>query len=397
LDALRGAKPENFTPNATVETIRAAIEVARRSLLPAFDHPVEKLQAIENLRNDLASSVVDALAKKHPGQTASSVPPEFWDFLAGKDPRFPGGILDQLCVFVALYLKNDSRAQIAVLHFTLQEFADSQARVETRIDELCQMIYRQNESQSAQLRAFEHQIADLAKTISLKIDKARNDFIRPPLEFPFASRPVDTLAFPFTYMARQVPLIGRDEAIEALMEFLGDPTPALWTVISGPAGTGKSRLAAELISKTADRSDDEIPPGYWRAGFLKKRSDWIKGDGRKWRPDTDTLLVIDYAGELSIEDLSAFLENLVRLRGLDDCIVRIILIDRMPPDSDLGLVTQLGRGDRHGNVLVTRWLHPSAAKVLAKDQRQPGERYSSRLTDARRFSRSASDDKRRSM
>jgi hypothetical protein len=121
---------------------------------------------------------------------------------------------------------------------------------------------------------------------------------RPGLKAPFeASIRPDSLDA-LRSLARTSELVGRDEALDALMSFLGAPDPLLWTVVSGEAGTGKTRLAAELVAfirGTAPGGDPAIPGG-WRAGFYDA-TDWLQAGGHKWTPETDTLIVVDYAGK----------------------------------------------------------------------------------------------------
>ncbi|MGA2113733.1 MAG: hypothetical protein ABSH56_03160 [Bryobacteraceae bacterium] len=386
LKILREVKPDDFVPEqVTVGTIRSAIEASRRSLLggPAAPEEAELKQHVEFLESALVASVVDTIAGKL--DASSVLPPGFKDFVSGQDPRSQGGILSQLCIYVALHLKTDDRAQTAVLHFTLQDVSDrlvDMQKVQRQISEFCKEIYRsRNESQKAVLEAFENQVQILAKTIEGQIALAFNEFVRPRLDPPFATTGA-RLASPFTYRARWTPLVGREPAMDALVRFLGDPRRGAWTVISGPAGTGKSRLAAELIAMACDPAagSAEVPIGRWRAGFLQ-RDNWLKDEARKWCPDADTLIVIDYAGDLDHEELSNFLAALNGKGGPAGCAIRVVLIDRLPPDSDLGLVSRLTHGkDRGGEILDARWV--SAGGTASRpdtDARTRGETYSSRF------------------
>ncbi|HET6842473.1 MAG TPA: hypothetical protein VFK06_12445 [Candidatus Angelobacter sp.] len=353
LKVLKDLEVSDFSPKSTVASIRTAIAAARRSLLSDSEQQIGQAQ-IDSLDSDLAASVVESLAGKY-----SEPPQDFIDFLAGKDARFPGGVLNQLCIYVALHLKNDNRAQIAVTHFTLQDISDSQARIQ----ELCDSIYEQNQSQLQQLEAFEKRSHDLSNSIQKQIEHALNNFVKPGLRAPFSTAGVDTLQYRFTYGARKTPMVGREAAMQALVDFLSAPGDRLWTVISGPAGSGKSRLAAELIAMTTKGSADHVPIGEWRAGFLE-RPGWLVDEGLKWEPDADTLIVIDYAGSLDAEILARFLASPRMLRVTQSCVVRIVLIDRMPPDSDLGLVKKLIESrSTLGDVGATRWL-PTGARIL---------------------------------
>jgi hypothetical protein len=292
----------------TVRTIQLAVEASRRALLPAEEGTTDaateapatpirspeiekKAQAVvKELSDELIKSVLAPIQNK---LGKERIPDDFRLSLEAGNPELKGGILGQLCIYVAFYLKTQPRAQTAVLHFTLQEISDQQIDMrETakRIEELCGKISQdQSTMQQEMLAAYETKLR-------CSLDQALNRFVQPQLEAPFDRRhPGERPGF--TYRDQATGFVGREEAMSALVEFMGDARPALWTVISGPAGSGKNRLAGELISKvcnSAPNNEKGVPPGQWRAGFL--RGAWIEGDMEKWSPDADTLIVLDYAG-----------------------------------------------------------------------------------------------------
>jgi len=251
LKILQKITPEDFhyAGQITLVTVREAIDSSRRTLLPAPNGVVASLdvqQHVAALKAGLVDSVIDAI-RKTSGERLLEMPPGFESFIAGDDPRFPGGILDQLCTYVALYLKTDARAQTALLHFTLQDLSDRQlgiAATQDRLADLARRIYEtQVDSQKVLLHDFEARTSALAQTLTLRLDQAFNRFVCPRLEAPFDDA-AESHSWSFTYRSRATPLIGRDAAMEALIRFMADPRPGLWTVISGPAGSGKNRLAA---------------------------------------------------------------------------------------------------------------------------------------------------------
>jgi hypothetical protein len=380
LKILEAVDPEDFIPEEiSASTIREAIDASRRSLASPSAQEMNS-KYVKNLNSALIGAVIDAVSRKLPSDL--KLPSDFRPFLAGEDPRLPGGILGQLCIYVALHLKTDTRAQVAVLHLTLQDVSDDltdMKQAQQQIEDLCKRIYASaNQSQTVLLAAFENKIKDLSANIQTQLDEAFNHSIRPQLDRPFANASADTLAS-FTYRFRTTPMFGREAAKDALLQFLGDPRPALWTVISGPAGTGKSRIAAELIDmvRTPTLDCQRVRIGYWRAGFLRNHL-WIKDAGLRWNLDADTLIVIDYAGQLGLKDLATFLADLNRPCELSNCLLRVILIDRLPPDSDLGLATRLVSGnDRRGDILANRW-HFIAKTNRSEKPEFPEEMYSSK-------------------
>jgi hypothetical protein len=133
-------KPEDFVPQTI--NIHSAIEVSRRALLRDPDSPHSTVlegsarEQVDQLKSALIDSVLDTISRK----LGSDVPPDLRAFLDGNDPT---GILGQLRTYVAFQLKTDHRAQVAVLHLTLQRLSDQQVSAgatQQRIEELCQQI-----------------------------------------------------------------------------------------------------------------------------------------------------------------------------------------------------------------------------------------------------------------
>lgn len=140
----------------------------------------------------------------------------------------------------------------------------------------------------------------------------------------------------FIYWNRALPFIGRDREEQALAAFLGDPKRRLrWLLISGAGGTGKSRIALELVLAQAS--------GWWNAGFLdpeqKSAPDWAL-----WQPRLPTLMIVDYAGR-DAKPISAMLKGLAEREAphLLRYPVRVVLIERHAKGPWLDTITGASR------------------------------------------------------
>ncbi len=384
LKTLNAMKPADFVPDLDAAFVRRAIETARRSLLGGGEPPSSAndpriLEQAAQIKTAFVDSIVSAAAEKY----ASGPPPGFRKFLESGRVTSGGDILRLLSDYVALYLKSDERAQVAFVHFSLQDLADRQTEVSARIEGVVQEI-RQSKTdlERTLLDGFQGRLKASTDEVKRHIDQAFNQFVSPQLDPPFTGRHARA-GTDFTYRARTTPLIGRAPALEALKQFMDDPRPGLWTVISGPAGTGKSRLAAELIALVLDPDADAVSPGFWRAGFLAHRERWLADEAHKWKPDADTLIAIDYASGAATEPLARLMAHLNRLHGLPGARVRVVLIDRLPPESDLGIVTAFRKSSASGgDAEANRWKADEAGvpDVLALQPLQAG--YALDLTGA---------------
>lgn len=90
----------------------------------------------------------------------------------------------------------------------------------------------------------------------------------------------------FTFRSRYVPFMGRDTEQQRLRDFCDDPAPLGWCLLTGPGGSGKSRMALEICTELAQQRTVY-------AGFMQ--SDHIGGfPWTTWQPTCPTLIVIDY-------------------------------------------------------------------------------------------------------
>ena len=130
-----------------------------------------------------------------------------------------------------------------------------------------------------------------------------------------------------------VPLIGRDQELSRLQEFLERDDPFRWIVLTGAGGVGKSRLALEFAKRAADRG--------WAAGFMDAgnldlfvHEDAFPG----WAPPLDTLIVIDYAAR-KVDDLKRLLQRGARYalgpgNNRASPRLRVILLERQAAERE---------------------------------------------------------------
>jgi len=127
----------------------------------------------------------------------------------------------------------------------------------------------------------------------------------------------------------------RESDLEFLDRFLGDLSGAgprhrfSWTLLTGPGGQGKTRLAIEFLARAKRH-------GFHHAGFLPM-AELVPGrsaqtiDPRRWRPRWATLLVIDYpsqAPEAVADLLSAFASVAAQEADGYGFPVRVLLLER---------------------------------------------------------------------
>lgn len=123
---------------------------------------------------------------------------------------------------------------------------------------------------------------------------------------------------------RQIsPFHGYASTCDALQEFLNGQG-LRWARLTGRAGTGKSRVALELMRYAASQG--------WQTGFLRR--DHAFNAWESWKPLVPTLIVVDYAlhrkthignNEIGLGQLLELLQ--ARLAELE-VPVRVLLVDR---------------------------------------------------------------------
>lgn len=118
------------------------------------------------------------------------------------------------------------------------------------------------------------------------------------------------------FSARATTFVGRDAERAQLSTFLESGGKVSWWLLTGAAGTGKSRLALELCR--------DARPG-WNAGFLS-RTDAFTGWSH-FRPSRPTLVIIDYVSSRAAY-VSAVVLHLARSADYLPNPVRVLLLER---------------------------------------------------------------------
>lgn len=134
-----------------------------------------------------------------------------------------------------------------------------------------------------------------------------------PLYIPSTAKESSSLAF----SSQTIRLVGREKELEQLSSFLDSDQNYLWWLITGSAGSGKSRIALELCEQYKNNG--------WEVGFLSRtESDFAWSS---FRPEKNTLIVVDYVSNRTETVSNAILE--LSRRSLDfDKVVRVLLLER---------------------------------------------------------------------
>ncbi len=135
-------------------------------------------------------------------------------------------------------------------------------------------------------------------------------------------RPIGTDLDMLNPLNQAVPLIGREEEMEALKRWLASPRTLAARCLIGRAGSGKTRLGLELCA---------IAEGFgWHAGFVKSTEITrfcAQENVSEWGWVSPTLIVIDNAF-LSARILRKFLIELVSNPAGDGNPLRLLLLAR---------------------------------------------------------------------
>lgn len=135
----------------------------------------------------------------------------------------------------------------------------------------------------------------------------------PSLTLPVTDPEISWLAF----SSRATMLVGRDDEMRSLFDFLNSARDFSWWLILGSAGSGKSRVALELC--------EQVELAGWSVGFLSRTEqefNWLK-----LNPVQKTLIVIDYVAS-RVEYISDAILELSRIASSFRIPVRVLLLER---------------------------------------------------------------------
>jgi hypothetical protein len=138
--------------------------------------------------------------------------------------------------------------------------------------------------------------------------------------------------------SRSIPLIGRDAELADLRAWLTSQKPISIRVLTGRAGSGKTRLALELC--------EQMLAEGWDAGFLES------GELERFRAPQNlaswgwqhpTLIVSDYAA-VHAERLNGWFQELADHQGNPEKPLRLLLLERNAERGSGWWQTAFGRG-----------------------------------------------------
>ena len=120
-----------------------------------------------------------------------------------------------------------------------------------------------------------------------------------------------------------IPLVGRDDNLQSLKEWLASDKDIAVRTMIGRAGAGKTRLAIELITS--------LPEKDWNAGFITSEEVAAfpeRVNLSKWTWQKPTLIVVDHAATL-LDPLSRWLRELADHPKKEDAPrLRLLLLER---------------------------------------------------------------------
>ncbi len=142
--------------------------------------------------------------------------------------------------------------------------------------------------------------------------------------------------------ARAVPLTGRDQDKKELRDWLCSERVISVRTVTGPGGSGKTRLALEVMLEVAGEATNP-----WDAGFLshaEARRFVAAQNLSSWGWQRDTLIVIDYAASFTPELRTVLSELSNSERTPESPRLRVLLLERHA-STETGWYSSLVSGD----------------------------------------------------
>lgn len=120
----------------------------------------------------------------------------------------------------------------------------------------------------------------------------------------------------YHFAQEQIDFEGRTKELADLKTFLEDERPCIWWAITGQAGSGKSRLAFELMNRNKVK---------WFSFFLNDAGS--VNDARKVVPFCNTMIVIDYVKGRE-KEIAIIVQQLIEKFQQSDYKLRILFLER---------------------------------------------------------------------
>ena len=212
-------------------------------------------------------------------------------------------------------------------------------------------------------------------------ERARSELERPTLTAqrgPTLHIPASMQAAPWlSYVSQSTSFCGRAEELRLLQSFLQAERPFLWWIITGSAGSGKSRLSLELC---------KAAQGAWNVGFLSRAE--LFSEWSDWRPLRPTLVVVDYvAGRAGgVSDIAL---QLARVSAFLPAPVRMLLVERELTGSWWPIFMREGSHSESVDLTASQYALPIQLARMADDEiwsltADVSKRFGLELTDADR-------------
>lgn len=166
---------------------------------------------------------------------------------------------------------------------------------------------------------------------------------------------------------RALELVGRDEIMASLWDWLHGPAAVSVRLLVGPAGAGKTRLGYELIWRVAAEYGDAWHAGRIEGAMLRRLAD--RANPTNWEWDRPTLVMVDYA-RAATDGLQALLKELARRtdqQGLQK--IRVLLLERVQ-SATADWIGDLKRieSDDGGRAIEELFDPPNAVRLPTLDQ-----------------------------